>query len=85
MLESNETKQDIIQNITAKDDSNPSFSWDFRDGVMPDGIEVVGGDAEFIIQKDGSHALLLPANCYLKVTYVTDLHLINNCYMYMYR
>lgn len=49
--------------------SEKVLSWDFRDGVLPTGIEIVGAgaDPQFLGQRDGSTALLLPANSYLKV------------------
>lgn len=41
--------------------------WDFREGNLPPGVEVVGAPAEFMLQRDGSTALLLPPMSYLKV------------------
>lgn len=41
--------------------------WDFRDGILPPGVEVVGSEPEFQLQKDGSTALFLPPMSYLKV------------------
>ena len=42
-------------------------SLDFRNGVLPPGVEVVGTDPEFITQQDGSTVLKLPALSHLKV------------------
>jgi hypothetical protein len=41
--------------------------WDFREGNLPNGVEVVGGEPEFQLQKDGSTALFLPPLAFLKV------------------
>jgi hypothetical protein len=44
--------------------------WDFRDGTLPPGVEVIGAEPEFVLQQDGSTALLLPPMSYLMVSFV---------------
>lgn len=44
-----------------------SIAWDFRNGGMPAGIDVVGGEPEFVPQQDGSTVLRLQPLSYLKV------------------
>jgi hypothetical protein len=52
-------------------DQSTEITWDFRNGELPAGIEVVGGPVEFIPQLDGSMALKLAPQSYLKVWTVT--------------
>lgn len=47
-----------------------SLSWDFRNGVLPHGVVVIGGDPEFILQQDGSTVLRLAPMSYLKVSFL---------------
>ena len=51
----------------------PSAAWDLRHGALPNGLEVVGGDAEFVSQQDGSMALRLQPMSYLKVSAVQSV------------
>lgn len=44
-----------------------SLRWDFREGILPTGVEVIGSEPQFQLQKDGSTALYLPPMSYLKV------------------
>ena len=55
---------------------NLAMTWDFREAVLPPGVEVVNGEAEFILQPDGSTALFLPPMAYLKLSFTTgqELH-----------
>ena len=50
------------------EDTEVAIKWDFREATLPPGVEVVGAEPEFVLQKDGSTALLLPPMSYLKVT-----------------
>jgi hypothetical protein len=61
-----------------QEDSKNSMRWDFRDGNLPPGVEVVGSEPEFQLQKDGSTALFLPPMSYLKVR-ITPLTLLTFC------
>jgi hypothetical protein len=51
--------------------SDEAMRWDFREGILPPGIEVIGGEPEFQLQRDGSTALYLPPMCFLKVILTT--------------
>lgn len=55
------------QELKAANPSQKSLIWDFREGKLPENIEIVGGEAEFVIQSDGSYALALQPHSYLKV------------------
>ena len=48
------------------------IEWDFRDGQLPNGIEVVGENAQFFPSKDGSMALQLGPESFLRIN-MTDL------------
>lgn len=41
-------------------------SWDFRSGNLPLGVEIVG-EYSFVLQRDGSSALLLPPSTYINI------------------
>lgn len=49
--------------------SGVSMKWDFREAALPPGVEVVNGEAEFMLQSDGSSALFLPPMAYLKISF----------------
>jgi hypothetical protein len=56
------------QEIPPEDTTANFMRWDFREGNLPLGVEVVGGEPEFQLQKDGSTALFLPPMAFLKVS-----------------
>jgi hypothetical protein len=66
-LESNQSGFLPPPPVEPQEDSKNSMRWDFRDGILPPGVEVVGSEPEFVLQKDGSTALFLPPMSYLKV------------------
>lgn len=47
--------------------AEPAAAWDLRHGALPGGLEVMGGESEFVSQQDGSTALRLQPMSYLKV------------------
>lgn len=74
-----------VDNFASNGDSVSNFpasakAWDFRSGVIPDGIEIVG-DYEIVPQRDGSTAIMLNSQSYINVllnAYSSNGKLANN-------
>ena len=62
-----ESHQSALPSSTHVPGSSGVVSWDFRSGVLPHGVEVVGGEPIFMTQTDGSTVLRLAPQSYMKV------------------